>query len=92
VTAILAFSDIYLDTSIAAAAISSGDPHSAACMAFCAHLAQDNTTVYFSQLLRLEIAQFIRKLATALQAGLNDLATVDGKFARVSGLNVHIVR
>ncbi|MCA1725932.1 MAG: PIN domain-containing protein, partial [Thermomicrobia bacterium] len=31
-------------------------------------------------------------VATALRAGLNDLATVDGKFARVSGLNVHIVR
>jgi len=31
-------------------------------------------------------------VATALQAGLSDLATVDGKFARVSELHVHIIR
>ncbi len=169
--AILAFSDIYLDTSVVAAAISSGDPHSVACTTFCGRLARDNVRVYFSQLLRLEIAQFIRKLATdprsvvspslyqqyqlrdfgtdsgirqqwmqfgmaqfdallgtfyrvfelplrkqiwqqsidlmslyglesydaahvatAFRAGLSDLATVDGKFARVSGLHVHTIR
>lgn len=63
-TATFVFSDIYLDTSIVAAAISSNDPHAVSCTTFCTQLARDNVTVHFSQLLRLEIAQFIRKLAT----------------------------
>ncbi len=51
-TATFAFSDIYLDTSIVAAAISSNDPHAVSCTTFCTQLARDNVTVHFSQLLR----------------------------------------
>ncbi len=57
-------SKVYLDTSVIVAAISSGDPHYLACSTYCTALANNNSTIYFSQLLRLEYAQFIRKLAT----------------------------
>src|SRR5690349_13071467 len=41
----------------------SGLPHSEAGVAFCAHLVRENSRVYFSQILRLEIAEAVRKLA-----------------------------
>jgi len=56
--------DIYLDTSFAVAAIVRGSRHSTACTAFCAQLISHGARVYFSQLLRLELAEAIRRLAT----------------------------
>jgi len=55
---------VYLDTSVIVATISSGDPFNVPCQTYCAALARNDSMIYFSQLLRLEYAQFIRKLAT----------------------------
>ena len=55
--------DIYLDTSVAASALIAGVAHHAACAAFCNRFAADDCTVYFSQLLRLEIAQTLQNFA-----------------------------
>ncbi len=57
-------SDIYLDTSTVVAAIVQGSTHSTASAAFCAALIEHGSRVYFSQLLRLELAEAIRRLAT----------------------------
>ncbi len=66
-TAIPIPSRLYLDTSVIVATISSGDPFNGQCTAYCTALARNNSTIYFSQLLRLEYAQFIRKVATDSQ-------------------------
>jgi predicted nucleic acid-binding protein len=55
---------IYLDTSLVIAAMITGAPHCTASAAFCARLAQYNSSVYFSQVLRLELASGLRRLAT----------------------------
>ncbi|MDP9471107.1 MAG: PIN domain-containing protein [Chloroflexota bacterium] len=60
--------DIYLDTSTVVAAIVQGSDHSVASAACCAALIEHGSRVYFSQLLRLELAQAIRKLATRQQS------------------------
>lgn len=44
-----------------------GLPDSTACAAFCARLVHDNSRVCFSQILRLEIAEAFRKLASRQQ-------------------------
>src|SRR5215210_1816025 len=54
--------DVYLDTSVVVAAIIAGTPHSAASSAFCLSLAEQGSRVYFSQLLRLEYGEAIRRL------------------------------
>jgi predicted nucleic acid-binding protein len=53
-----------VDSSVIAAAIIGGDPHSLACATYCADLAMNNTAIYFSELVRLEVAHVIRRLAT----------------------------
>lgn len=56
--------DIYLDSSLVAAAIVPGIAHSQAAAQFCERLAQQGGRVYFSLILRLELAQVFRNLAT----------------------------
>ncbi|MCA1669091.1 MAG: PIN domain-containing protein [Thermomicrobia bacterium] len=60
-------SDVYLDTSLVIAAMLDGLPDSTASAAFCARLVRDNSRVCFSQVLRLEIAEAFRKLASRQQ-------------------------
>jgi len=60
-------SDVYLDSSLVVAATIAGIPHSDACTAFCSRLIADNSHIFFSQILRLEIAEAVRKLATRAQ-------------------------
>lgn len=57
-------SDVYLDSSVILASIIQGDPHSVACVQYCSDLAANNSAVYFSQVLRIEVAHVIRSLAT----------------------------
>lgn len=58
-------SDISIDSSVfAAAIITGGDLHSPAAQRFCADVARQNCTVYFSQFVRSEVADFVRRLAT----------------------------
>lgn len=68
VTAQMPPSDVYLDSSVIVAAIIGGDPHSAACTQYCANLAANNTAIYFSELVRLEVAHVIRRIATTSAA------------------------
>lgn len=56
-------SNIYLDSSVVVAAIIGGDPHSVACKQYCADLAANNSAIYFAQLLRLEVAHVVRRIA-----------------------------
>lgn len=53
-----------MDSSVIVAAIIGGDPHSLACASYCADLAANNSAIYFSELVRLEVAHVIRRLAT----------------------------
>jgi predicted nucleic acid-binding protein len=55
---------IYLDTSVLLGAVVRGAPHTQACGAFCAQLISARSRVYFSQLVRLELPQALRRLAT----------------------------
>jgi predicted nucleic acid-binding protein len=57
-------SHVYLDTSVAAAAIIGGSAHSQASQDFFAELASANSRVYFSRLVRIEVAQILKKYAT----------------------------
>jgi predicted nucleic acid-binding protein len=59
--------EVYLDSSLVVAAMLDGLPDSTACSAFCARLVRGNSRVYFSQILRLEIAEAFRKLASRQQ-------------------------
>ncbi len=56
-------SDVYLDSSLVVAAIVRGSDHSRASADFCAQLAERGSRVYFSQVLRLELAEAVRRLA-----------------------------
>lgn len=55
---------IYLDTSFVIASLIAGLAHSEPCAAFCEQLADRRSVVYFSYLLRLEIAQALKNVAT----------------------------
>ncbi len=61
--------NVYLETSIVAAAIIGGSAHSQASRDVCAALSHANSTVYFSRLVRIEVLQILKKYAT------KDLAT-----------------
>jgi predicted nucleic acid-binding protein len=63
--------DVYLDTSIVLTALLPGLAHSGPGLQFCEQLARQGSTVYFSQLLRLEIAQALRNVATRSPAQLS---------------------
>jgi predicted nucleic acid-binding protein len=56
--------DIFLDTSVVIAGIYPGTPDATACRAFCERLADAGSYVYFSQVLRLDLARTMRRLAT----------------------------
>lgn len=56
-------SDIYLDTSVTAGAVLAGTRHSEAALAFCRQLAENGNRVFFSQILRLEFSEAIRRVA-----------------------------
>lgn len=56
--------EVYLDTSVFVGAIIRGAPHATACSAFCQQLIQAETAVYYSQLVRVELLQAIRRVAT----------------------------
>lgn len=60
----LVLSDVYLDTSVVIGDMYRGTPNAAACRAFCQQLAADGSHVYFSQVLRLDLARALRRLAT----------------------------
>jgi predicted nucleic acid-binding protein len=55
---------VYLDTSVLVGAIVYGAPHAYACRQFCDELIAAGSRVYFSQILRLELSQALRRLAT----------------------------
>jgi predicted nucleic acid-binding protein len=55
---------VYLDTSVVIGAMYRGSPNATACKAFCTQLASDGSHVYFSQVLRLDLARALRRLAT----------------------------
>jgi predicted nucleic acid-binding protein len=57
-------SAVYLDTSVFIGAIFPGTPNATSCQQVCRDLQQANTTVCFSQCLRLEYARAVRRLAT----------------------------
>jgi predicted nucleic acid-binding protein len=59
--------DIYLDTSIVASAMIAGVAHHTSCAAFCEPLVANDCRVYFSQLLRMEIAETIKNFAVRNQ-------------------------
>jgi len=56
--------DIYLDTSLATAAVIQGTKSHNIASTFCAQCATSGTRVYFSQLLRIELLQAIRSVGT----------------------------
>ncbi|HZR99822.1 MAG TPA: type II toxin-antitoxin system VapC family toxin [Chloroflexota bacterium] len=56
--------EIYLDTSIFVAAIVRTAPHRTACTSFCQRLIAADSQIYFSQFVRLELLQALRRLAT----------------------------
>ena len=56
--------EIYLDTSVFASAIVRTAPHRTACVTFCRELIAANGRIYFSQLVRVELLQALRRLAT----------------------------
>lgn len=66
-TASPSLSDIYLDSSVLVDAMFAGLPHFAVSDAFCAHLADYGSHVYFSHLAYLEIGEAVRRLATRQQ-------------------------
>jgi predicted nucleic acid-binding protein len=55
---------IHLDTSVIIGAMFLGTPDSSACSSFCRVLADGGTVVYFSQVVRLDLARALRRLAT----------------------------
>lgn len=56
--------NIYFDTSIVVATIITGLPHSEASETFCADLSRRGKRIAFSQILRVELSQAIRNLAS----------------------------
>jgi predicted nucleic acid-binding protein len=65
-------SAVYLESSTAAAALIAGIAHANASRAFCAQLAAHGTRVYFSPMLRLEVAQTLRNLVVRRPPQLPD--------------------
>ena len=63
-------SRIYVDTSFILASLIRGLAHSEPCIQFCEQLADHHTTVYCSDLLRLEIANALRNLVLRRPAQL----------------------
>lgn len=59
--------DVYLDTSVIVNAIIGGMHHSESCLQFCYQLAQAESHVYFSRIVRLEFSQALRNLASRAQ-------------------------
>lgn len=57
-------SDIYLDTSTVVAATIAGSTNSRANARFCDRLVSQQSSIYFSQLMRLEYSEAFKKLAT----------------------------
>lgn len=55
---------IFLDSGVVVAAIIPGSQFWPECNAFCDRLIAESSEVYFSQILRLELTEAIRKLAT----------------------------
>ncbi|HKG27284.1 MAG TPA: PIN domain-containing protein [Thermomicrobiales bacterium] len=55
---------VFLDSGVVVAAIIPGSQFSSGCGAFCDRLIAEGCEVYFSQILRLELTEAIRKLAT----------------------------
>ncbi len=55
---------VYIGTSVLVGAIISSAPHAAACGDFCDRLIAAESRVYFSQILRMELSQALRRLAT----------------------------
>jgi predicted nucleic acid-binding protein len=56
--------EIYLDTSVLVSALVRTAPHTTACRSFCQQLIAANSRVYFSQFVRVELLQALRRLAT----------------------------
>jgi predicted nucleic acid-binding protein len=56
--------DVYLDTSLIAAAIIAGSTHHDAARDYCQQLAEQECNVYFSQFLRVELLQAFRVIGT----------------------------
>ena len=65
-------SAVYLESSTAAAALIAGIAHANASRAFCAQLAAHGTRIYFSPMLRLEVAQTLRNLVVRRPSQLSD--------------------
>jgi predicted nucleic acid-binding protein len=57
-------SDVYLDTSVIVAAIVAGSTNHTSSAEFCARLTTGGGRIFFSNIVRLELSQAIRKLAT----------------------------
>lgn len=55
---------VYLDAGVIVGAIFSGTPDADACRAFCEELADARARIYFSQVVRLDYAHALRRLAT----------------------------
>jgi len=55
---------VYLETSVAAAAIIGGTAHSRASLDFCEALSGAKSTVYYSRLVRIEVLNVLKKYAT----------------------------
>jgi predicted nucleic acid-binding protein len=56
--------EIYLDTGIFVSAVVRTAPHRTACADFCQQLIAARSRIYFSQLVRVELLQALRRLAT----------------------------
>ena len=56
--------NVYLDTSLVAAAVLVGSPHHRAARAYCEQVAAQQRNVYFAQFLRIELLQAIRMIGT----------------------------
>ncbi len=74
-------SAVYLESSTVAAALIAGVAHHEPSRLFCARLAAHGTRVYYSQLLRLEVAQALRNLVlrrpSQLSAGIRQEYDLD---------------
>jgi predicted nucleic acid-binding protein len=56
--------DVFLDTSVVVGAMFPGTPDADACSRFCRDLVVARSHVYFAQVLRLDLARALRRLAT----------------------------
>lgn len=60
----LGLSEIFLDTGVVIGALFPGTPDAQACSIFCEHLVAAGSRVYISQVMRLDLARVLRRLAT----------------------------